>query len=123
MPRWMFYQNRKKPLAVSTALMTRFLDSEALIQRLLEEGACATIDKNQLLREAVVRGSGGTLTLFVGSMDFIKVLRCGMTCAGWRMSIRIQSTKQFLLEYRNKEMATQDPLKPAYAVSRLARSA
>ena len=102
---------QEKPLAVSTALMTRFLDSEALIQRLLEEGACAAIDKNQLLREAVVRGSGGTLTLLL-EHGFLK------SVAVWddlcRLADEHQNTehKAILLEYRNKEMATQDPLKP-----------
>ena len=102
---------QERPLAVSNALMTRILDSEALIQRLLEEGACAAIDKNQLLREAMVRGSGGTLTLLL-EHGFLK------SVAVWddlcRLADEHQNTehKAILLEYRNKEMATQDPLKP-----------
>ena len=102
---------QEKPLAVSTALMTRILDSEALIQRQLEEGACAAIDKNQLLREAVVRGSGGALTLFL-KHGFLKSI------AVWndlcRLADEHQNTehKAILLEYRNKEMTIQDPLKP-----------
>ena len=106
-----FLSEQGKPLAVSTALMTRFLDSEALIQRLLEEGACAAIDKNQLLRQAVVRGSGGTLALLL-EHGFLK------SAAVWdglcRLADEHQNTehKAILMEYRNKEMAPQDPLKP-----------
>ena len=102
---------QEKPLAVSTALMTRFLDSEALIQRLLEEGACATIDKNQLLREAVVRGSGGTLTLLL-EHGFLKSVAVWDDLCWLADEHQNTEHKAILLEYRNKEMATQDPLKP-----------
>lgn len=102
---------QEKPLAVSTALLSHVLDAEPLIGRLLEEGACATIDKNHLLRETVARGSGGTLALLL-EHGFLK------STAVWedlcRLADEQQNTehKAILLEYRNKEMAVQDPLKP-----------
>lgn len=102
---------QEKPLAVSTALLSRVLDAETLVGRLLEEGACAALDQNQLLRETVVRGSGGTLTLLL-KHGFLKSTTVWNDL--YRLADEQQNTehKAVLLEYRNNEMAVQDPLKP-----------